>query len=381
MRRIFFAGLFVFAGALCLLAQSPTQVLAADKADDKKKKDKDEYEEAKFVTFDQVEIKGRFYPGAKKKQAPAVLLLTKIGADIDQEGWDRLALALKTEGYSVLMFDYRGHEKSKNISPDFWKAPNNRTLKGAMTPNPKDTIDYKEFPTNYFPNLVNDIMAARLYLDRKNDAGECNSADLILIGAEDGACLGALWMYSEWYRYHVNAVGKQDAKPEGNDIACAVWLSYKSQLGGTAEKSGGYIKPNPSDWFRFVGREKKVPMAFMYAEGDKPGEDFSNNWVNFIKNKDGKEHGSSLTRAKAIEKADKTVGSELLQKNLPTQDNIIAYLNKVMGERTGTEWTPREVDKNAYVWSIPGSGFRPPIAKVEKQKDFNLLPIQYLVKP
>ena len=379
MRRYPFAGLFLIAGMLCLLALAPTQAAAADKPDDKKKKDKDEYEEAKFVTFDQVEIKGRFYSSAKKKQAPAVLLLTKIGADIDQEGWDRLALELKKEGYSVLMFDYRGHEKSKNISPEFWKMLPNRTLKGATAAAPKDTIDYKEFPNNYFPNLVNDIMAARLYLDRKNDAGECNSADVIVIGAEDGACLGAMWMYAEWYRYQLNSVGKPAAKPEGNDIACAVWLSYRSQLGGTPEKGAGYVKPNPSDWFKVVGREKRVPMAFMYSEGDKAGEEFGTTWVNYIK-KDGKDNGHKLTRAKAIEKADKTVGSELLQKNLPTQDNIIAYLNKVMGERTESTWTPREVDKSAYVWAFPGTGIRPPVAKVEKQKEFNRLPIEYLVK-
>jgi hypothetical protein len=378
MRRYLFAGLFLFGGLLGLLASSTTQAAAADKPDDKKKNDKDEYQEAKFVTFDQVEIRGRFYPSAKRKQAPAVLLLTKIGGDIDQDGWDRLALSLKKEGYSVLMFDYRGHEKSTSVSPDFWKMPNNRGLKGADMKEPKDKIDYKEFPKNYFPNLVNDVMAARLYLDRKNDAGDCNTADLIVIGAEDGACLGAMWMYSEWYRYHLNSVGKQDAKPEGNDIACAVWLSYRSQLGGTPDKAAGHVKPNPSDWFKYVGREKKVPMAFMYAEGDKPGEDFGTTWVNFIKNKDGgKDHGHNLTRAKAIEKADKTVGSDLLQKNLPTIDNIIAYLNKVMAERAGSEWTVREIDKSAYVWSFSGIRVR---AKVEKQKDFDLLPLPYLVK-
>jgi len=120
-------------------------------------------------------------------------------------------------------------------------------------------------------------------------------------------------------------------------------------------------------------------MAFLYAVVDEAGEEFSNTWVNFIK-KDGKDGGYKLTKAKVIEKADKTVGSELLQKNLPTQGNIIAYLDKVMGERTGSTWTSREVDKGAYVWAFPGTGFRPPVAKVEKQKDFNLLPTQYLVK-
>src|SRR5438552_2217992 len=115
MPQSFVSRLFLFAGMLCLFALPAPRALAADK--DEKKKGK-EYDEVKFDTVDQVEIHGRFYASDKQKKAPAVLVLTKLGGDIRQDGWDRLAEALKKEGYSVLLFDFRGCGDSKNVSPD-----------------------------------------------------------------------------------------------------------------------------------------------------------------------------------------------------------------------------------------------------------------------
>ena len=50
---------------------------------------------------------------------------------------------------------------------------------------------------------VNDIAAARRYLEVRNDAGDCNLSNLILVGAKEGAALGSLWIAEEWQRPHL----------------------------------------------------------------------------------------------------------------------------------------------------------------------------------
>jgi len=368
MHRSFLTRLLLFAAATCLYFAGISPARAADK-DEKKTK---EYDEVKFDTVDQVEIHGRFYAGAGKKKAATILMLTKLGGDIRQDGWDRLAEALKKEGYSVLLFDFRGCGDSKNISPDFWKVANNVTsIKGGAGTPVKNTIDFKDFNKSYYPTLVNDIAAARLFLDRRNDSGECNSSDLILIGAEDGAALGMAWIYSEWYRYHLDSIGKLESTPAGHDIAGAVWLSFKRNVGS--------YNPYMDEWFRYIGREKKTPIAFVSGDGDKSGEELGQYWVNFMKKKEGKgDPGSKLTGFRSIDKADKVVGSELLQKNLKTQDWIVEYIGKTMEARGSTEWGQREVKKNAYVWVFPGSVRI--AAKTRDSETINLAPLQFLFR-
>jgi pimeloyl-ACP methyl ester carboxylesterase len=356
--------------AICLLSCPASRACGADKDETKKTK---EYDDVKFDTVDQVEIHGRFYAGAGKKKAATVMVLTKLGGDIRQDGWDRLAEALKKEGYSVLLFDFRGCGDSKNISPDFWKVANNvSSIKGGPGNPVKSTIDFKDFSKSYYPALINDIAAARVFLDRRNDAGECNSSDLILIGAEDGAALGMAWIYSEWYRFRLDSIGKLDSGSEGKEVAGCVWLSFRRSLGSNYNV--------PEEWFRHVGREKKTPMAFVSGDGDRSGEELGQSWVNFIKKKDTKgDQGSKLTGFKPIEKADKVTGSELLQKNLKTQDWIIEYIGKVMEGRGNSEWTQREVKKNAYVWTFPNSALRIP-AKPRDSETISLAPMQMLFR-
>src|SRR5205823_1326566 len=107
--------------------------------------------------------------------------------------------------------------------------------------------------------MANDIMAAKRALDRRNDPGECNSANIVLIGAESGATLGALWAWYEWHRPKYN-VGfplqpTNRSQVEGQDIACAVWLSISPTL-GTGRSPW---KVPVESWLRSPVREK-VPM-------------------------------------------------------------------------------------------------------------------------
>src|SRR5262249_46193211 len=134
-------------------------------------------------------------------------------------------------------------------------------------------ISYKDFSSaDHYYQMVNDVAAAKRYLDRKNDSGECNTSNLILIGAESGAALGALWLDWAWKNPKLKLGAFGMAQPtrqnEGQDVACAVWLSITPSVGGTT-------KANVANWIRGPGREKKVPMAFLYGEKDTKAAAFA----------------------------------------------------------------------------------------------------------
>ncbi len=147
-----------------------------------------------FDTVDGVTLQGTFWPSPKGKDEPTVLLLHKIGSDSHKDGWDDLAAKLQDKGYSVLSFDFRGHGNSTSIDPmKFWNRMypwNLNYIQGGAFDakgKPKESISKEKFREGYYPYLVNDISAAKMFLDERNDAGDCNSQALLLIGAEDGA--------------------------------------------------------------------------------------------------------------------------------------------------------------------------------------------------
>src|SRR5207237_1408953 len=128
--------------------------------------------------------------------------------------WISLAKALEKEGYAVIRFDFRGHGDSTTVKPGvpgpvgmaipgFWDHKENQFGIKGFNPNVarKGTIDAKQFNPGYHSVMVNDIAAVKAFLDQKNDEGACNSANLILIGAKEGATLAALWLNSEYHRY------------------------------------------------------------------------------------------------------------------------------------------------------------------------------------
>src|SRR5262249_48840098 len=112
-----------------------------------------------------------------------------------------------------------------------------------------------------------DIAAARAFLDERNDAGECNTNSVIVIGAGDGAALGALWMHSEMSRRRQKdpnslALRPPLAEPEGRDLAAAVWLTIHPKIGSRA------ISNLLARYLLDVGGTHKVPMAFVYGKQD-----------------------------------------------------------------------------------------------------------------
>jgi pimeloyl-ACP methyl ester carboxylesterase len=372
---------------LMLAALLACGALAQDK-DSKKDKDKDKAEPSKklkFSSFDGVELSGTFYPKlamAKDKDACVLLLhnLDRIkGGDSHQDGWDALAEDLQKDGYSVLSFDFRGFGDSKEISKDkFWnrqKAPQNWYLPiAARMP---ETIEFKEFRPSYYPALANDIAAARACLDHKNDNREVNSSNLIVIGAGEGATLGALWLATECKRKRLRATlagGRLDLDdPEARDVVCALWLSISPTIAGV---------PVPvRSWLTEAGADNHIPMGFLYGGEDRESKETARRYLESIQTAPGAKKGKLDLTAAAEIPGTKLRGSQLLAKSLNTEQLIKNYLERVLEKRGTREPRSRDPIKTTYYWSFR-SGYAPVVAKSEQEELLRALPlIQMGVSP
>jgi pimeloyl-ACP methyl ester carboxylesterase len=351
----------------------------------------DKFTKVTFDTFDGVTLQGRFYASPKGKDEPTVMLLHKIGSDSAKDGWYSLAQELNEKGYSVLTFDFRGHGNSTTVDPmKFWDPHyrwNAAGYKGGALDRgkPRDTINREAFAAAYYPYLVNDIGAAKMFLDDRNDAGECNSRALIVIGAEDGAALGAMWMYSEWNRFAANRVimrgpalppivGSIEKDSEGKDQYCALWLTLATRLGGNDK--GISVVNSVRAAVKYVGKEKKKPMGFLYGEKDESGAKHADEFVKLIKgDTDPKDDKLKFTDKRAI-KDSKLTGSALLRKDLGTQELVVGYLEKLREKSIPAKWSKIEADRTAYVWTFPNATIR--AAKEEKGKTLEPIPLAAL---
>jgi pimeloyl-ACP methyl ester carboxylesterase len=395
MRFLSFSTL-VLALALGLLLAGPAATRAADKDNKAGDKDADKPEKVKFDTVDGVELHGDYYaPGSGvSKKAPCVLLLHKINSDRTKDGWEKLARDLQKAGYAVLIFDFRGHGDSTAVSPNFWfdttpalawqtRFNRDQYRLSVSRDKPKEAIGIKDFKPSYYPALVNDIAAAKFFLDRRNASGECNSNNLILIGAEDGATLGALWMASELSLYRVTAFNPLTAlpmqlatTPEGKEISAAVWLSISPRLGS--------YTVSVSSWLQYAGKEHKIPMAFIVGEKDTAAS-FTRTCFTAVKPPPDSK-ASKLT-GECVIKDSKLAGNALLgdKVNVPekfgggtTRKWIVdSYLKAIKDEQVAPAWEDRDIEKTPFAWRLPGS--RAAImAKHPNDKSFAPVPPSFL---
>ena len=115
--------------------------------------------------------------------------------------------------------------------------------------------------------MTNDIQAAKRYLEQRNDANDCNLSNLFLVGAKEGAGLGALWMSQEIMHrrtipHPINpmlSIPDPKLRMHGEDLAGAVWLSMPEKVFATAV-TRMVQAPNIRD---------KVPMLFVYGTKDE----------------------------------------------------------------------------------------------------------------
>jgi hypothetical protein len=248
----------VLAMSLVLATAQPSQ---AQDTDDKKS--------VTFETADEVRLAGTFYRGKKNADSPCVLMLHSFKGDRSKGGWDALATALQNKGFAVLTFDFRGHGGSTSVRDKFWNFDLNRNgIKGASGLRNKGQITAGDFKNSYWPVLLNDIAAARNFLDTQNDAQKCNSSTIVVIGAAEGAGLGIGWMCHEWERRvvpsgtAVYSVGAQ-ARIPGEDLACGIWLGPvdKSPTIGTNFRYRDWIN-------RASQMRESTPFYVLYGKQD-----------------------------------------------------------------------------------------------------------------
>jgi hypothetical protein len=344
---------------------------------------KKDSETVRFETVDQVELKGTYWPSSKGKKGPVALLLPKIGGSHNEEGWKALAEELQKAGFAVLAFDYRGHGGSKNVGTNFWKYPTNAsgiryTARAGKMP---DTIELSQFKNGYLPHLVDDISAAKSFLERRyNDEGACNLSNLVLIGAEDGATLGALWLATECKRYRVQFNRKSD-KPESKDVIACVWLNMSGYI-GSGRQATNVVRLLPS-WLLEAGglRGQKIPMLFYYGKDDKQADAYALGLVKGIRRKYDRATAAKATpddelygTLDAGVPGTDLKGAKLLTGSLGAREQIVKkYLEKfILDSKKGlNEWEKRESDTTFYVWELPTRRTIPAIMLGEK----NLYPI------
>jgi hypothetical protein len=336
---------------LVALTVGSVSLLPAPAQDDKARTDK-----VRFQTVDGVDLHGTFYPSSKSNP-PTVLLLHAIGENSKKKGWVHLAAELQKKGFAVLAFDFRGHGQSTEIiePQKFWESPANRMYMKHLGKN--TSLDIKDITAGYAPILCNDIAAARAFLDRKNDTGGCNTSNLIVIGADTGASLGAIWLYGEWHRHRCKPppanfipgmpfpLYVDSAIPEGNDIIACVWISPNPKLSGGKQPARNV---NLAGLLTIPGKNKATPMVFMYSEEDKAGKKFAQELEKAMVGKAAKEEKYRFTASVEVPKT-KLTGSELLQKSLSTAEQITEYLQGVV-EAKGNEWYERAFLKTPYAW-------------------------------
>lgn len=346
---------------------------------------KAESESINFRTHDGVLLSGKFYASAKPKDGASIILLHDFtfrkGGDSSQDGWEKLALDLQAAGQSVLSFDFRGHGKSVGVNPNFW-APNNfhnHVLPGAKLQNKPAKINFSEFTAAYYPNLVNDIAAAKSFLDIKNDDGEANSSNIIVIGAGEGATLGALWMASEWRRLsctvedipqsggilnlkapgpkkiYLKANAAEDA--EGSAQLAAIWLSISPTIAGKSYST------QIQSWLKDITmpRTRRVQMVFVTGTEDKTRDDFSLSLLKKVKPGFTREEKKADPKAKPLTSPDqkftgefkyksKNVSTKLLEEaNDDIVKNYITLMTK-KGENTLRTFSRKKIEDASYSW-------------------------------
>lgn len=362
MRSLPRASLVPLAALSLLLLAGNGRLSAADDSDDKI-----ESKRVHFPTTDEVELSGTFYrsmPAGKRDKDAVVLLLHDFrhakGGGSQEDGWRQLAGQLQREGYAVLSFDFRGFGNSKSVSPKFWKYPSNQSLRGARMRTPPSSIDQKEFSSTYYINLVNDIAAARAYLNVLNDGGDVNSSNILVIGAGQGATLGALWMASECRRQRDPRSDRvlenqlpqwgpltRFDEPEGNDLGAAVWLTVYPSLEN--RMLGSSLNRALVD----TAKNAKIPTCFLYSKKDEKAAIHTKNSMDAILLENGKKTELKGVKEKAILGAGDLSGSKLLSSRLKTTDYIIDFLDRVVEDRGTRTRKTREDQKFAFCWSMP----------------------------
>jgi hypothetical protein len=315
-------------------------------------KDAAPIEDVSFSTVDGITLRGKFYRGPKA--APVVILLHNVGGangeTSNHPNWIALAKELQTD-FAVLAFDFRGHGKSTTVDPLlFLNARNaaNRKAAPSVTIN-STTLDQKSINKLAYPILCNDIAAAKSYLERtKNDLGECNTQNMFLVGAEQGATLGAIWANSEYYRYRCDMTPQGQVRyagtPEGKFFTGFMWLTIAPKAGDRPV--------NVASLSMMPARLNAAPFC-LFGKGDTKARDLA------------KTVEKTVYAMKKSEQPvlvpiggddNKFVGVELLSPSLGVGPEIHKQLKSLAAKVNDREWEKRDFVKTLSSWRLTPNG-------------------------
>ncbi len=335
-------------------------------------------EEKSFNSVDGVKLRGLFYKSTNAGNGPVVILLHEYKKDPNAKLWDDTAKYLAASGFNAFRFAFRGHGDlkslhSKDIAPEeFFAGPYsavNRALVRAANPAAKNSLDaLKDFGISnaYLPMLVQDLAAARTLLDQMNDAGECNTSSVYLLGAGDIVNLGFLFLAAEWHRERErpkNIIGIVPpvtaarplfggTDPAGIDYAGAVWL-------GPTTTESAFPIATVKLWVNNVSGLKirnETPMLFLYGGADQRGRQGANTYFGNVLRANVKTSGGGTSLPKLVQtfkhevgKGVKNAGSGLLGNNLGTERTVIDFLEAVERERKNKPRKTRDLEKPLYI--------------------------------
>ena len=304
-------------------------------------------EKVHFSTVDHLQLAGTLYHGWKGKQGMTVLMLHDLGSNRSSSGWKRLAETLQSEGHTVLTFDFRGHGESKKVSPQFWKYQVNKYLNSyklnTLAEQQPRLLKLTDFPSDYRPWLIEDIAAARTYLDLRHDepSGPVNTFNLVILGAGQASALGSLWLASEGLRYNASEMGNKILVklPEKLSVLRAVWIGMTDPL-----------KLNPfgiHSWLEAAHEKPVVPITFIFGEEDI---DTSTLLSLPIRKKFGNPfilRGARLSGQKLLDTDEKAFRQiqQYLVKTLPSPPSA--------SSSSAVTWVPREIKNLRSLWRIP----------------------------
>jgi hypothetical protein len=237
---------------------------------------------------------------------------------------------------------------------------NRNGIRGGMSATRKSVIDYKDFKPAYFPFLVNDLAAARRFLELKNDAGEVNVHSTLIVGAQEGAGLGFLFTAAEYGRiYRVGVTALQSngtAYNAGEDIAGGVWLSLTMRpgmpTGGPNFNMPNWVKSHPM-------MKDKTPMCFIFGEQDRVSKNDSDTLFRIMS-------GPSVRPEKKLDEVKPIRGTNLAgpallgQPALAVPQTVVTYCQKVLADRRAIPWTDVKPEANPLAL-IPVQAFGLPI--------------------
>lgn len=334
-------------------------------------KKKQKHDDVSFITTDGLRLFGNWYIGGKGRGSDTVLMLPNYKSEFSKGEWNTLAEELQKEGFSVLVFDFRGHGKSKSVKTfdnmklfnDTYANPWNKLagVPTGLTSPPKGGIDVARFRPAIFPYLVNDIAAARKFLDAKNDAGECNVGHFHIIGDRESCGLAMAWMGTEFQRVAVYQKTAFDLQPSNHfgsrDLVSAVWLSPQPLGGSTLTLINNLVQSDPTA--RDVIRDK-VSMAFVCGDGDTASIAQARQWFSKwgipANAKDDPKIGKYLVEVKG----GKTLaGINLVDpsKGLDTMKQIVEFLKATQKKNlSGTEYLSRNVNSEPPI-KVPLANF------------------------